>query len=81
MDGNAEQIYTADEPEVEALPRREIMQFLDHTNKDACTGYLEHIIHELNEDHTEFHDRLAGLYLQEVITATKTTDTDGNYCV
>ncbi|WWC68549.1 uncharacterized protein I206_102478 [Kwoniella pini CBS 10737] len=56
------QIFTADEPEVESLPRSEVMRFLDKTNQEACIGYLEHIIHTVGEEGPDFHDKLAELY-------------------
>nr|XP_018264809.1 uncharacterized protein I303_02989 [Kwoniella dejecticola CBS 10117]OBR86967.1 hypothetical protein I303_02989 [Kwoniella dejecticola CBS 10117] len=56
------QIFTADEPEVESLPRSEVMQFLEKTNQEACIGYLEHVIHTLGEEGSDFHDKLAELY-------------------
>lgn len=57
------QIFTADEPEVEALPRKEVTDFLAEQNEDACIAYLEHLVHSLGEEGAEFHDRLAELYM------------------
>jgi hypothetical protein len=59
------QIFTADEPEVESLPRAEVTQYLEQTNKEACVGYLEHIIGDLKEEGSEYHDRLAQIYLEK----------------
>lgn len=59
------QIFTADEPEVEALPRKAVVEFLAKENKDACVVYLEHAIQTLEENGAEFHDRLAELYLDK----------------
>ncbi|WVW80239.1 hypothetical protein I302_102217 [Kwoniella bestiolae CBS 10118] len=56
------QIFTADEPEVESLPRSEVMRFLEKTNEGACIGYLEHIINNLGEEGPDYHDKLAELY-------------------
>jgi hypothetical protein len=63
-----DQIFTADEPEVEALPRKEVVAFLEKTNKEACIGYLEHLIDELQDVSAEFHDKLAELYLEKART-------------
>ncbi|WRT65779.1 uncharacterized protein IL334_002728 [Kwoniella shivajii] len=60
------QIFTADEPEVESLPRTEVMRFLAEINEGACIGYLEHIINNLGEDGSDYHDKLAELYLAKV---------------
>ena len=67
-DPNRSQIFTADKAEVEALPRREVMRFLDQLNSGACKGYLEHIINNLDESGAEFHDRLAELYIGDAKT-------------
>ncbi|WVQ65020.1 uncharacterized protein L199_003190 [Kwoniella botswanensis] len=56
------QIFTADEPEVESLPRSEVMRFLEKTQEGACIGYLEHIINTLGEEGPDYHDKLAELY-------------------
>ena len=62
------QIFTADEPEVEALPRKEVAAFLEKTNKEACIGYLEHLIDDLQDASAQFHDKLAELYLEKART-------------
>lgn len=59
------QIFTADEPEVEALPRIEVARFLESVHPDSCIGFLEHIINDLEEGGAEFHDKLAELYIQD----------------
>ncbi|WWC88076.1 uncharacterized protein L201_002980 [Kwoniella dendrophila CBS 6074] len=56
------QIFTADEPEVESLPRSDVMRFLEKTDQEACIGYLEHIINNLGEEGPDYHDKLAELY-------------------
>ena len=66
------QIFTADEPEVEALPRQEVVAFLEKTNKEACIGYLEHLTGDLKDTSAEFHDKLAELYLEKARTDEKT---------
>jgi hypothetical protein len=66
------QIFTADEPEVEALPRQEVVAFLEKTNKEACVGYLEHLTGDLNDTSAEFHDKLAELYFEKARTEEKT---------
>jgi hypothetical protein len=65
------QIFTADEPEVEALPRQEVVTFLEKTNKEACIGYLEHLTGDLNDTSAEFHDKLAELYFEKARTDEK----------
>ncbi|ORX35229.1 hypothetical protein BD324DRAFT_642956 [Kockovaella imperatae] len=82
--GMALKIFTADKAGVEALPRMEVMRFLDETDETCCSKYLEHIIDDLGETRSEFHDRLAELYLARVdeqsmsdIEMTKPLMTDG----
>lgn len=58
-----QQIFTADEPEIESLPRDRITSFLSSIDPKACTGYLEYIIWTLGEVGAEFHDQLAGFYM------------------
>lgn len=60
------QIFIADEPEVEALPRHRVAEYLEQLDKPTCVRYLEHIIDELGEAGPDFHDKLAELYLAEV---------------
>jgi hypothetical protein len=60
-----QKIFVADEPEVEALPRHEVAQYLEDLHKPACIQYLEHIINELGEAGPDFHDKLVELYLQD----------------
>jgi hypothetical protein len=59
------QIFIADEPEVEALPRHRVAEYLEQLDKPTCVRYLEHIINELGEAGPDFHDKLAELYLGE----------------
>jgi hypothetical protein len=59
------QIFTADEPEVEALPRSAVMDYLDKVDQSSCRGYLEHIINSLHEEGADFHDKLAEFYLED----------------
>ena len=66
------QIFTADEPEVEALPRQEVMHFLETTDSNACVGYLEHVIDVWEEKGADLQDKLAELYLARARTASKT---------
>lgn len=56
-------IFTADEPEIESLPRDRITSFLSSIDRGACEGYLEYIIWTLGEKGGEFHDTLAELYM------------------
>ena len=50
---------------MEALPRKNVVEFLVGQSKDACIVYLEYAIGILEETGAEFHDRLAELYLEK----------------
>ncbi|GJN90166.1 hypothetical protein Rhopal_003165-T1 [Rhodotorula paludigena] len=60
------QIFVADLEEVESLPRHAVMAHLENVGRDACTKYLEHVIHQLGEQGSEFHEKLIDLYLAAV---------------
>ena len=59
------QIFTADEAEVEALPRHRVLAHLEKIGPSACVGYLEHITKELGEAGPDYHDKLVELYLDQ----------------
>ncbi|WWD16424.1 hypothetical protein CI109_100850 [Kwoniella shandongensis] len=71
------QIFTADEAEVEALPRQEVTDFLEQTDEESCIGYLEHVITTLGEEGSAFHDKLVELYLARVRRTARSEDDEG----
>lgn len=58
-----DQIFIADLEEVESLPRHAVMAHLENVGSEVCVKYLEHIIHELGEQGSDFHEKLIELYL------------------
>jgi len=42
------------------------MAHLERIGADVCVTYLEHIIHTLGEEGSEFHEKLIELYLAAV---------------
>ncbi|ORX99906.1 hypothetical protein K493DRAFT_335529 [Basidiobolus meristosporus CBS 931.73] len=62
-------IFTEDMSEVVAQPRARVVEHLDHYAPDLCIPYLEHIIHELEDNNPEFHNTLIILYLNNVMNA------------
>lgn len=42
------------------------MAHLERIGADVCATYLEHIIHTLGEEGSEFHEKLIELYLAAV---------------
>ncbi|XP_027725735.1 vam6/Vps39-like protein isoform X2 [Vombatus ursinus] len=59
-------IFTEDLPEVEALPRDRVLNFLIENFKGLAIPYLEHIIHTWEETGSEFHNCLIQLYCEKV---------------
>jgi hypothetical protein len=46
------------------------MEFLEGKDKGICMAYLEHIINALKDEGSEFHDKLAGFYLEKARTVS-----------
>ncbi|XP_071079249.1 vam6/Vps39-like protein isoform X1 [Haliotis cracherodii] len=61
-------IFTEDTPEIESLPRDEVLEFLERTGKDLAIPYLEHIISQCDDETPEFHNRLVHLYREKIQT-------------
>lgn len=61
------QIFTADEPEVDALPRAQVAAFLEKTHWESAMAYLEHVV-DLGETRADLHDKLAELHLRRLRT-------------
>lgn len=49
-------------------------RFLEKINRDACIGYLEHLINVLGMTSAPFHDKLSELYLNRVRVAASKQD-------
>ncbi|XP_066525938.1 vam6/Vps39-like protein [Hoplias malabaricus] len=64
-------IFTEDLPEVELLPRDQVLDFLKEGFKELAVPYLEHIINVWHEKVPEFHNVLIQLYLDRVQTLMK----------
>lgn len=62
-------IFTEDIPEVEALPRRKVLDYLENLNKgnkDLAIKYLEHVIYGWDDTSEEIHSRFAQLLREKV---------------
>ncbi|XP_011445059.3 vam6/Vps39-like protein [Magallana gigas] len=59
-------IFTEDLPEVENLPREEVLNYLENINSELAIPYLEHIIWKCDDKSPEFHNRLAQLLQEKV---------------
>ncbi|KAF9334368.1 Vam6/Vps39-like protein [Podila minutissima] len=69
-------IYTDDEPEIDTLPRVKIISYLERLSLDLCLVYLEHIIHELDDQTSEFHNTLVVSYLAQIQRDSAVTGKD-----
>ncbi|CAG5133152.1 unnamed protein product, partial [Candidula unifasciata] len=59
-------IFTEDLPEVEALPRDQVLDYLEKISIDLAMLYLEHIITDCHDHTEEFHNRLVDLYREKI---------------
>ncbi|XP_028393424.1 vam6/Vps39-like protein [Dendronephthya gigantea] len=59
-------IFTEDIPEVEGLPREEVLSHIEQNAPQLQIPYLEHIIHVFNEQKPELHNRLVDCYRERI---------------
>ena len=57
-------VFLADTENAERLPRDEVLQFLCSIDKKLEVQYLEHIVYELSDETSNFHQDLVDLYLE-----------------
>lgn len=60
------QIFVADTENAESLPRDKVIEYLEGFGSSLVLPYLEHVIAELEDSNTGFHDKLARLYISSV---------------
>lgn len=73
------EIFTADTGKVSLLPRLEVVKLLASLDADLCAQYLEHIIHDVGEASPEIHERLAGIYLDRVLSKPSSASLQQEY--
>lgn len=56
------------------LPREDVANYLEEISPKICARYLEYLIEDRHEVLPTFHDRLAELYLNMILTAKKRND-------
>ncbi|KAG8887443.1 Vacuolar morphogenesis protein 6 [Tulasnella sp. 332] len=66
-------IFTSEDFE---LPRTDVANFLTGKDPNLCARYIEHLLEEIHETDTTFHNRLAEIYLELTVAAKKRGDTD-----
>ncbi|KAF5342379.1 hypothetical protein D9611_001421 [Ephemerocybe angulata] len=65
------QIFLSEDVE---LPAHPVADYLEKIDPRLCIRYLEHLLEEKEESASDFHDRLAGLYLSQTLAAKKRGD-------
>ena len=60
-------IFTADTPEVESLPRDQVVSHVELIAPQLVIKYLEHIIFDWKDSHPDFHNRLIILYKDKIL--------------
>ena len=71
FEANAEdalEIFADDLPEVETLPRKQVLNFLLAANKASVIPYLEFVIKEWGETNPVFHNTLILQYKDEIVS-------------
>ncbi|KAI6783664.1 Vacuolar morphogenesis protein-like protein [Emericellopsis cladophorae] len=74
--GYAMEIFVGDTENAETLPRERVLTFLKEQDPQLEAQYLAHIIDELGDDTTEFHNRLVQLYVRNLTTMVKGEEWD-----
>ena len=65
------EIFLADTENAETLPRDTVLRFLKKRDVELAVRYLEHIIYELNDNSSEFHQMLIEEYLNKLGSRTQ----------
>ncbi|EON67748.1 hypothetical protein W97_07002 [Coniosporium apollinis CBS 100218] len=60
------EVFLADTENAETLPRDKVLHFLEQIDPKLAVRYLEHIINELNDQKSEYHQRLIDMYLERL---------------
>ncbi|XP_067131793.1 vam6/Vps39-like protein [Centruroides vittatus] len=63
---NGLKIFIEDLPEVESLPRIEVLNYLSEKHPKLTIPYLEHIIHVWKDMNSHFHDKLIREYCNSI---------------
>lgn len=59
-------IFIEDMPEIESLPRKQVLDYLRSINGDFVIPYLEHIIYEWKDIDHNLHDTLVNEYREKI---------------
>ncbi|KAI6847384.1 hypothetical protein KC332_g2305 [Hortaea werneckii] len=68
------EVFTADTDNADKLPRDKVLRFLGEKSTKLEQEYLEHIINELNDQTSDFHQRLIDLYLEQLKSSSTSTE-------
>ncbi|KAI6822210.1 hypothetical protein KC340_g12875 [Hortaea werneckii] len=68
------EVFTADTDNADKLPRDKVLKFLGEKSTKLEKEYLEHVINELNDQTSDFHQRLIDLYLEQLKSSSTSTE-------
>jgi hypothetical protein len=75
------QIFTPDPETVEPLPSSEVLVHLQTVSPRAAIAFLEFLIYKLDDQSSQYHDRLAELYIEDVKRERKKGSSSNPYFV
>ena len=70
----AMEIFVADTENAETLPRDRVVTFLQGVDSGLTVQYLEHVVGELGDDSTEFHQMLIEHYMRDLKSEESTPE-------
>ncbi|PSK40164.1 hypothetical protein B9Z65_8104 [Elsinoe australis] len=73
------EIFLADTENAENLPRDRVLAHLESINPDLSLRYLEHIINELDDPSSHFHQNLVDSYITKLKSPSLSTTDATNY--
>ncbi|KAI7299017.1 hypothetical protein KC315_g17807, partial [Hortaea werneckii] len=68
------EVFTADTDNADKLPRDKVLKFLGEKSTKLEKEYLEHVINELSDQTSDFHQRLIDLYLEQLKSSSTSTE-------
>ena len=70
------EVFMADTENAETLQRPKVLEFLQSIDEKLARTYLEHIIQELNDKTTDFHQSLLNIYIEHLKSDDFSNDND-----
>lgn len=67
-------VFTADSERAECMDRRRVIEFFANSSPSLERQYLEHILDEWHDTEPDFHQRLVGLYIEQMIRSRNASE-------